>query len=73
VTTGAARWNQVDEGPGAYPGTGAGAALAQYSRLIALGRVQTPGDVAGFVSCLAGPDYSMTGNPVMIDGGIVMS
>ncbi|HWN31217.1 MAG TPA: hypothetical protein VNP03_00660 [Pseudonocardia sp.] len=40
-------------------------------------RVQTPGngaDVAGFVSYLAGPDSDyMTGQSVMIDGGIVMS
>jgi meso-butanediol dehydrogenase / (S,S)-butanediol dehydrogenase / diacetyl reductase len=69
VTTGAEMRNQIDEGPGA----GAGDALAQYPQLIELGRVQTPGDVAGFVSCLAGPDYSMAGHPVMIDGGIVIS
>ena len=37
------------------------------------GRVQTPDDVAGFVSYLAGPDSDyMTGQSVMIDGGIVM-
>ncbi len=65
MRTGAEMRNQNDEGAGAC------AALAQYSQLIALGRVQTPED--GFVSCLAGPDYSMTGNPVMNDGGIVMS
>ncbi|HEX4250240.1 MAG TPA: SDR family oxidoreductase, partial [Pseudonocardia sp.] len=42
--------------------------------LIALGRVQTPDDVAGFVSYLAGGDSDyMTGQSVMIDGGIVMS
>ncbi|OLT07300.1 diacetyl reductase [Pseudonocardia sp. CNS-004] len=67
-------WNQIDEGLGAYLGTGKGEALAQYSQLIALGRVQTPEDVAGFVSYLAGPDSDyMTGQSVMIDGGIVMS
>ena len=69
MTTGAEMWNQIDEGPGA----GTCAALAQYPQLIALGRVQTPEDVAGFVSCPTGPDYSMTGSPVMNDGGIVMS
>jgi meso-butanediol dehydrogenase/(S,S)-butanediol dehydrogenase/diacetyl reductase len=47
--------------------------MAKYSELIALGRVQTPEDVAGFVSYLAGPDADyMTGQSVMIDGGIVM-
>ena len=35
---------------------------------------QTPDDVAGFVSYLAGPDSDyMTGQSVMIDGGIVMA
>ena len=67
VRTGAEMRNQNDEGAGAC------AALAQYSQLIALGRVQTPEDVAGFVSYLAGPDSDyMTGQSVMIDGGIVM-
>jgi len=67
-------WNQIDEGLGGYLGTGKGEALAKYSQLIALGRVQTPEDVAGFVSYLAGPDSDyMTGQSVMIDGGIVMS
>jgi meso-butanediol dehydrogenase / (S,S)-butanediol dehydrogenase / diacetyl reductase len=66
-------WNQIDEGLGAYLGTGKGEAPAQYSPLIALGRVQTPEDVAGFVSYLAGPDSDyMTGQAVVIDGGIVM-
>jgi meso-butanediol dehydrogenase/(S,S)-butanediol dehydrogenase/diacetyl reductase len=66
--------DQIDEGLGAYPRTGNGEALAQYSQLIALGRVRTPEDVAGFVSYPAGPDSdSMTGQSVMIDGGIVMS
>jgi NAD(P)-dependent dehydrogenase (short-subunit alcohol dehydrogenase family) len=41
---------------------------------VTLGRVQTPDDVASFVSYLAGPDSDyMTGQSVMIDGGIVMS
>ena len=52
-----------------------GSAIAvQHSQLITLGRVQTPENVAGFVSYLAGPDSdNMTGQSVMIDGGIVMS
>jgi meso-butanediol dehydrogenase/(S,S)-butanediol dehydrogenase/diacetyl reductase len=57
----------------AYNGNAKGETLEQYSQLIALGRVQTPEDVAGFVSYLAGRDADyMTGQAVMIDGGIVM-
>jgi meso-butanediol dehydrogenase/(S,S)-butanediol dehydrogenase/diacetyl reductase len=38
----------------------------------ALGRAQTPEDVAAFVSYLAGPDSdSMTGQSGLIDGGLV--
>lgn len=67
-------WDLIDEKLGAYLGLEKGAALERYSQLIALGRVQTPDDVAGFVSFLAGPDSDyMTGQSVMIDGGIVMS
>ena len=39
---------------------------------IALGRAETPDDVAGFVSYLAGPDADyMTGQSGLIDGGLV--
>ena len=48
-------WDLIDEQLGGYLGIGKGEALAQYSQLIALGRVQTPDDVAGFVSYLADP------------------
>jgi meso-butanediol dehydrogenase / (S,S)-butanediol dehydrogenase / diacetyl reductase len=67
-------WDLIDERLGPYLGTAKGEALANYSQLIALGRVQTPDDVAGFVSYLAGPDSDyMTGQSVIIDGGIVMA
>lgn len=70
---GTTMWDEIDEGLGGYLGTGKGEALRQYSQLIALGRVQTPEDVASFVSYLAGRDADyMTGQSVMIDGGIVM-
>jgi meso-butanediol dehydrogenase/(S,S)-butanediol dehydrogenase/diacetyl reductase len=66
-------WDLIDERLGPYLGTAKGEALANYSQLIALGRVQTPDDVAAFVSYLAGPDSDyMTGQSVVIDGGIVM-
>jgi NAD(P)-dependent dehydrogenase (short-subunit alcohol dehydrogenase family) len=39
---------------------------------IALGRAETPEDVAAFVSYLAGPDSDyMTGQAPLIDGGLV--
>jgi meso-butanediol dehydrogenase / (S,S)-butanediol dehydrogenase / diacetyl reductase len=70
---GTAMWDEIDVGLGRYLGTGPGEALAQYSQLIPLGRVQTPEDVASFVSYLASPDADyMTGQAPMIDGGIVM-
>ena len=70
---GTTMWDEIDVGLGRYLGTGQGEALAQYSQLIALGRVQTPEDVASFVSYLASPDADyMTGQAPMIDGGIVM-
>jgi meso-butanediol dehydrogenase/(S,S)-butanediol dehydrogenase/diacetyl reductase len=51
-----------------------GEALKQYSELIALGRVEEPEDVAAFVSYLASHDSDyMTGQSVMIDGGIIFS
>lgn len=70
---GTTMWDEIDVGLGGYLGTGKGEALQQYSQLIALGRVQTPEDVASFVSYLAGRDSDyMTGQAVVIDGGIVM-
>ena len=70
---GTAMWDEIDVGLGRYLGTGKGEALAQYAQLIPLGRVQTPEDVASFVSYLASPDADyMTGQAPMIDGGIVM-
>ncbi len=67
-------WDLIDEQMGARNGNAKGETLAQFSQLIALGRVQTPEDVAGFVSYLAGPDASyMTGQSVIIDGGVVMN
>ena len=67
-------WDLIDEKLGPYLGTGKGEALAKYASTIPLGRVQTPDDVASFVSYLAGPDSDyMTGQSVMIDGGIVMA
>ncbi|GAB7387493.1 acetoin reductase [Bacillaceae bacterium] len=67
-------WDLIDEKLGHYLGLPKGEALKQYSRLITLGRVQTPEDVANFVSYLASADSDyMTGQSVNIDGGIIFS
>ncbi len=66
-------WDLIDAQIGAYSGAAKGETLQEYSKLITLGRVQTPEDVAAFMSYLAGPDSDyMTGQSVVIDGGIVM-
>jgi meso-butanediol dehydrogenase/(S,S)-butanediol dehydrogenase/diacetyl reductase len=66
-------WDLIDEKLGAYLGLGKGEALEQYAAGILLGRVQTPDDVARFVSYLAGPDSDYTtGQSVLIEGGLVM-
>lgn len=66
-------WTLIDKGLGSYLGTQTGEAFKQYSATIPLGRPQTAEDVAGLVSYLAGPDSNyMTGQSVIIDGGLVM-
>jgi meso-butanediol dehydrogenase / (S,S)-butanediol dehydrogenase / diacetyl reductase len=68
-----AMWEAIDSDLGGYLGTGKGEAMTQYAAGIPLGRVQTPDDVAGFVSFLASSDADyMTGQSPMIDGGLVM-
>jgi meso-butanediol dehydrogenase/(S,S)-butanediol dehydrogenase/diacetyl reductase len=48
------------------------ASYEKYVGGIALGRAQTPEEVAAFVSSLAGPDADdMTGQAPVIDGGLV--
>jgi meso-butanediol dehydrogenase / (S,S)-butanediol dehydrogenase / diacetyl reductase len=55
-------WELIDEQMGPYLGTGKGEAKARFGAGIALGRLQTPDDVAALVSYLAGPDSDyMTG------------
>lgn len=66
-------WDLIDTELGGYLGLGKGKALERYAAGIPLGRVQTPEDVASFVSYLASSDADyMTGQSVMIDGGVVM-
>ena len=71
---GTAMWDYIDEKLAEAGGLAKGEALAQFSQLITLGRVETPEDVASFVSYLAGPDSDyMTGQSVMIDGGVLFA
>jgi meso-butanediol dehydrogenase / (S,S)-butanediol dehydrogenase / diacetyl reductase len=67
-------WELIDEKLAERMGLQKGEALQQFSELITLGRVQTPEDVASFVSYLASPDSDyMTGQSVLIDGGVLFA
>ncbi|MDV7354692.1 acetoin reductase [Rhodococcus oxybenzonivorans] len=65
-------WVTIDERFAALTGTPKGATFEKFVGGIALGRAQTPEDVAAYVSYLAGPDSDyMTGQAGLIDGGLV--
>ncbi|MFN7130585.1 MAG: acetoin reductase [Myxococcales bacterium] len=65
-------WVQIDKRMAELTGAKIGETFDKYVGQIALGRAETPEDVAAFVSYLAGPDSDyMTGQAVMIDGGMV--
>lgn len=65
-------WVEIDRRFAELTGAEVGATYDQFVGGIALGRAETPEDVAGFVSYLAGPDAAyMTGQAPMIDGGLV--
>jgi meso-butanediol dehydrogenase / (S,S)-butanediol dehydrogenase / diacetyl reductase len=65
-------WVEIDERFAELTGTKKGETYKKYVEGIALGRAQTPEDVAAFVSYLAGPDSDyMTGQAPIIDGGII--
>jgi len=67
-------WELIDRKLTEASGEPKGAALAKFSELITLGRVETPADVAAFVSYLASSDSDyMTGQSVMIDGGVLFA
>ncbi|RBM07238.1 acetoin reductase [Streptomyces sp. PT12] len=71
---GTAMWELIDEKLAQAEGLDKGKAITKYAESIALGRVEEPADVASFVSYLASPDSDyMTGQSVMIDGGIQFS
>jgi meso-butanediol dehydrogenase/(S,S)-butanediol dehydrogenase/diacetyl reductase len=67
-------WDYIDEKIAEAQGMKKGEAIAQFSQLITLGRVETPEDVAAYVSYLASKDSDyMTGQSVMIDGGVLFA
>jgi len=65
-------WVEIDQRMADITGAEVGATYKKYVEGIALGRAETPDDVAGFVSYLASPDADyMTGQAPLIDGGMV--
>jgi meso-butanediol dehydrogenase / (S,S)-butanediol dehydrogenase / diacetyl reductase len=69
---GTGMWVEIDRRMAEITGAKVGANYEKFVGGIALGRAETPEDVAAFVSYLAGPDSDyMTGQAPMIDGGLV--
>lgn len=65
-------WVEIDKRMAEITGASIGESYAKFVGGIALGRAETPEDVAAFVSYLAGPDSDyMTGQAPLIDGGMV--
>ncbi|GAA1082400.1 acetoin reductase [Tsukamurella spumae] len=65
-------WVEIDRRFAELTGAAEGETYDKFVGGIALGRAQTPEDVAAFVSYLAGPDSDyMTGQAGLIDGGLV--
>lgn len=65
-------WVEIDRRFAEITGAKIGETYKKYVEGIALGRAETPEDVAAFVAFLAGPDADyMTGQTPLIDGGLV--
>lgn len=65
-------WTEIDRRFSELTGAAIGETYKKYVGGIALGRAETPEDVAAFVSFLSGPDSDyMTGQAPLIDGGMV--
>lgn len=65
-------WVEIDRRFAEITGAKIGETYKKYVEGIALGRAETPEDVAAFVAYLAGPDADyMTGQTPLIDGGLV--
>ncbi|WLS78903.1 (S)-acetoin forming diacetyl reductase [Erwinia pyri] len=67
-------WEEIDRQISSAAGQPAGYGTAEFAKRITLGRLSEPEDVAACVSFLAGPDSDyMTGQSLLIDGGMVFS
>lgn len=65
-------WVDIDQRFAELTGAKVGETYDKFVSGIALGRAETPDDVAGYVSYLAGPDSDyMTGQAGLIDGGLL--
>jgi len=65
-------WVEIDKRMSEITGAELGATYKKYVEGIALGRVETADDVAGFVAFLSGKDSDyITGQSILIDGGLV--
>lgn len=65
-------WTEIDKRMSDITGAKIGESYKKFVGGIALGRAETPEDVASLVSYLAGPDSDyMTGQAPLIDGGLV--
>ncbi|ACI50628.1 acetoin reductase [Gluconacetobacter diazotrophicus PA1 5] len=65
-------WVEIDHLFAQITGAPEGATFRKYVEGIALGRAETPEDVASLVSYLSSPDSDyMTGQSILIDGGLV--
>lgn len=69
---GTGMWTEIDKRFSEITGAPVGETWKKYVEGIALGRPETPDDVASLVSYLAGPDSDyVTGQSILIDGGMV--
>ncbi len=67
-------WVEIDRQVSEAAGKPLGYGTQEFAKRITLGRLSEPEDVAACVSYLAGPDSSyMTGQSLLIDGGMVFS
>lgn len=67
-------WEEIDRQVSEAAGKPLGYGTQEFAKRITLGRLSEPEDVAACVSYLAGPDsYYMTGQSLLIDGGMVFS
>lgn len=67
-------WDEIDRQVSAAAGQPVGYGTAEFAKRITLGRLSEPEDVAACVAFLAGPDSDyMTGQALLIDGGMVFS